>query len=397
MEQNKKYGLLYRIFLLFSFVLIMTLIFYLTFVLFGVNFLKQMDNLSNILISRFELLNENDIVFSLFKNVFIIGFGTILSLLPIISLYYFFLAILEESGFIKKILYVFEKPLNKIGLSSSNVLPLLNSFGCCVSALQSLNEVKNPRERKISALAISFLTCSGKIPLCLVLSMVYFPKFQWIIAFGFYMLGIGVSLLLILLATPRIKIIEIKEVPIVKIPNFKIVFALVINKIKNLITKVYPIFFISAILIWFLFSFDFKFNYVEDPINSILGCIGRLLTFVFYKFEIYDWRAYSAFFSGFFFKENLESTLSLLTYGIENFNCLFSRITIAVFATLSLVSTPCICVMAELKRQFGYKFATFTVFFQYFIAWLLASAFFSFGMLIWKLYFMKAHKLLKIV
>jgi ferrous iron transport protein B len=356
-----------------------------------------MDNLSNILISKFELLNENDIVFSLFKNVFIIGFGTFLSLLPLISVYYFFIAILEESLYLKKVLYIFEKPLNKIGLSSNNVLPLLNSFGCCVSALQSLNEVKNLRERKISALAISFLTCSGKIPLCIALSMVYFHKFQWIIALGFYMLGIGISCLLILLATPRIKIVEIKELPIVKIPNFKIVLTLVINKIKNLITKVYPIFFVCAILIWLLFSFDFKFNYVEDPINSILGFIGRILTSLFYKLEIYDWRVYTSFFSGFFFKENLESTLSLLAYGVENFNCLFSRITIYVFATFAFVSTPCICVISELKRQFGYKFATFTVFFQYFIAWLLASAFFSFGMLIWKLYFIKAHKLFRIV
>ena len=397
MEQKKQYGLLYKIFLLCSFVLIMAIIFYLTFALFGINFLKLMDSFSSLLIDKFELLNENDIVFSLLKNVFIVGFGTVLSLLPIISLYYFFLAIIEESGFIKKALYVFEKPLNKIGLSSNNVLPLLNSFGCCVNALQSLDEIENVRERKVSALAISFLTCSGKIPLCIALAMVYFPKFQWFIAFGFYCLGIGISFLLILFATPRVKNIKLRELPVVKIPNFKMVLILVINKIKNWITKVYPIFFVCAILLWFLFSFDFKFNYVVDPINSIAGCIGRLLTYLFYKLEIYDWRAYSSFFSGFFFKENIEGTLSLLTYGVENFNCLFSRITIAVFATFTLVSTPCICVIAELKRQFGYKFATFTVFFQYFMAWLLASAMFSFGMLIWKLYLFNAQKLLKIV
>ena len=397
MEQNKQYGLLYKIFLLFSVVFIMAFVFFLTFACFGVNFLKLMSSFSSILISKLELLNENQIVFSLFKNVFIIGFGTVLSLLPIISLYYFFIAILEESFYLKKVLFVFEKPLNKIGLTSNNIIPLLNSFGCCVGALQSLNKIESVRERKISALAISFLTCSGKIPLCIALAMVYFPKFQWFIAFCFYCLGIGISFLLMLFASSKLKNLKIEQAPIFKKPDFKTIFIMVLNKIKMLLFKVYPIFFVCAILVWFLFSFDFKFNYVNDSINSIGGCIGRIFSSIFYSWKIYDWRVTSSFLSGVLFKENLVSNLSILTNGIENFNCVFPRISIGVFATFVLISTPCVCVISELKRQFGYKFATFTVLFQYIVAWFLASALFSFAILIWKIYLFKAQNLLKVV
>ena len=397
MEQNKEYGLLYKIFLLFSVVLIITLVFYLTFVLFGINFLKLMDIFSAFLISRLELLNLNSILFSFLKNALVIGFGSFISLLPIILVYYFFIALLEESFYLKKVLFVFERPLNKIGVSVSNILPLLNSFGCCVSALQSLNKIENLRERKISALAISFVTCSGKIPLCIALSMAYFPKFQWIVALSFYFIGILISFLIILLATPRIKTTKVEEIPSIKMPSLKVVSFLLVNKIKSFVVRVLPLFFICAILLWFLFSFDFKLHYSPDTINSIGGCFGRLLTSVFYKLEIYDWRVYSSFFAGFFFKENLESSLIFLIGGVENFNCVFSRITFAVFAILSLASTPCICVITELKRLFGNKFATLIVVLQYIIAWLLASAFFSFAMLVWKLYLFKAQNLFKVV
>lgn len=397
MEQNKQYSFLYKIFLLFSFVLIMVVIFILTFAIFGINFLKFADSFSLILIKKLDLLNENPIVFSLFKNVFIIGFGTVLSLLPIISLYYFFMAILEESFYLKKVLFIFEKPLNKICLTSSNIMPLLTSFGCCVNALQSLNKVESVRERKISALAISFLTCAGKIPLCIALAMVYFPKFQWLVAFGFYCLGISISFLLILLATPRLNNISIKEKPILQIPNLKIIINLVVNKVKTLLFKVYPVFFICILLVWFLFTFDFNFNYATDVINSIGGCLGRFFSHIFSPWKIYDWRVSSSFLSGILFKENLVNNLSILTNGVENFHCVLPRISIGVFATFCLISTPCVCVVSELKRQFSAKFATFVVFFQYLIAWLLASALFSFGVLIWKLYLFKAHNILKVV
>lgn len=364
-----------------SFIGIMAMIFWLTFSVIG----KILSYLMNIGINLFTNLCDqglttygiNPIVHSLLIDGIFAGVGSVLSFLPIIVVLFFFLSILEDSGYMARIAFVMDKLLRKIGLSGRSFVPMLIGFGCSVPAIMSTRTLPSDRDRKMTIFLTPFMSCSAKLPIYALFTAVFFPDHGAIVMISLYLIGIVVAILYaLILKSTKFKgepVPFVMELPNYRMPSPKSVIQLIGDKAKDFITKAFTVIFVASIIIWFLQNFDTRLNVVADSSNSLLAMIGTIISPIFVPLGFGDWRASTALITGFTAKESVVSTLTVLLGGkVNSLSTMFTSFSAFVFLVFSLLYTPCIAAIAAVKRELGRKWAVTVVIIQCTLAWFIA-------------------------
>lgn len=366
-----------------AFLGIMGLIFYLTFGVIG----KYLSDLMELGINRFiEVYDRglsaygiNPTVQSLIIDGIFSGVGSVLSFLPIIVVLFFFLSILEDSGYMARIAFVMDKLLRKIGLSGRSFVPMLIGFGCSVPAIMSTRTLPSDRDRKMTIMLTPFMSCSAKLPIYALFTAAFFPKYGALVMIAMYIIGILVSILFaLILKNTRFRgepVPFVMELPNYRLPSAKSVVKLIADKAKDFISKAFTIIFVASLVIWFLQSFDTKLNPVTNSQDSLLAIIGSVIAPIFVPLGFSDWRISTALITGFTAKESVVSTLTVLLGGsTKALGTIFQPFTAFVFLVFSLLYTPCVAAIASVKRELGTRWAITIVFMQCFIAWVVAFA-----------------------
>lgn len=365
-----------------AFIIIMGLIFWLTFGLLG----ALLSDLLNYGIAEFTDLCDrgltaygiNSVVHSLVINGVFAGVGSVLSFLPIIVVLFFFLSILEDSGYMARIAFVMDKMLRKIGLSGRSFVPMLIGFGCSVPAIMATRTLASDRDRKMTILLTPFMSCSAKLPVYSFFAYVFFPKYLVQAIIGLYIIGIVVGLLFsLVLKSTAYKgepVPFVMELPNYRFPSMRSVGQLIWEKAKDFLMRAFTVIFISSIIIWFLQSFDTRLNVVSDSGKSLLAMLGSFISPVFAPLGFGDWRASTALITGFIAKESVISTLTVLIGGATSaLRTFFPPYTAFVFLVFILLYTPCIAAIAAVRREMGsVKWAVLVVLMQCGIAWFIA-------------------------
>lgn len=334
----------------------------------------------------------NPVVHSLIIDGIFAGVGSVLSFLPIIVVLFFFLSILEDSGYMARVAFVMDKPLRRIGLSGRSFVPMLIGFGCTVPAVMATRTLSSERDRKMTIMLTPYMSCSAKIPIYSVFAAAFFPGREAIVMIALYGMGILVGIIsaLILNRTAfRGKPIPfVMELPNYRLPSAKSVGQLMWDKAKDFIERAFTVIFVATIIIWFLQTFDMRFNVVKESSDSLLAVIGQWIAPVFGPLGFSDWRVSTALITGFTAKEAVVSTLSVLT-GTSTANlgsvlgAMFPGISVASFLVFTLLYTPCVAAIAAVKREMGSGVkAAFVVALQCIVAWLVAWLVYQIGGLI---------------
>lgn len=365
-----------------AFILIMLSVFFLTFNVIGAGLqsLLEMgiDALTETVDKAMTSANVNGVVHSLVIDGIFTGVGSVLSFLPIIVTLFFFLSILEDSGYIARVAFVMDKLLRKIGLSGRSIVPLLIGFGCTVPAVMSTRTLPSERDRKMTILLTPFMSCTAKLPIYAFFVSAFFPKKGGLIMSGLYLLGILVGILVALLYKATIfrgeAVPFVMELPNYRLPGLKNVMQLLWEKAKDFLQKAFSVILIATICIWFLQSFSFKLNLVSDSADSIMASIAGLLEPIFRPIGLGDWRLVTSLISGFMAKESVVSTIEILFAGSGGVAMALSSAAAMAMLTFSLLYTPCVAAVASVKREMGRKWAVAMVLWQCFLAWLGALA-----------------------
>ena len=375
-----------------SFVAIMGLIFWLTFGVIGTALSDWLEMgigwLTDVVSDALTVYGINEVVHSLVIDGIFAGVGSVLSFLPIIVVLFFFLSILEDSGYMARIAFVMDKMLRKIGLSGRSFVPMLIGFGCSVPAIMATRTLSSERDRKMTILLTPFMSCSAKLPIYALFTAAFFPKNGTLVMIILYFTGILTGILFaLLLKSTRFKgepVPFVMELPNYRLPSPKSVGMLIWDKAKDFITKAFTIIFVASIVIWFLQTFDTRLNVVTDSGNSLLAMIGGLLAPLFAPLGFGDWRISTALITGFTAKESVVSTLTVLLGGsTQMLNQLFTPFTALVFLIFTLLYTPCVAAVAAVRREMGTKkAAAVVVVMQCVIAWLVAFAVHGVGMML---------------
>jgi len=331
----------------------------------------------------------NPVVHGLIIDGIFAGVGSVLSFLPIIVVLFFFLSILEDTGYMARVAFVFDKLLRKIGLSGRSIVPMLIGFGCTVPAVMATRTLASERDRKMTILLTPYMSCSAKIPIYAVFSAAFFAKYQALVMFGLYVSGILIGILaaLILKKTAfRGKPVPfVMELPNYRIPSLKSVFLLMWEKAKDFIQRAFTVIFLATVVIWFLQTFDAKLNVVEDSANSLLAVIGRFIAPIFVPAGFGDWRVATSLITGFTAKEAVISTLGVLlgTGTAElagSLSQMFTPLSAVCFLLFTLLYTPCVAAVATIKRELGSRLQTVgVVIAQCAVAWIVAVAVYQIG------------------
>ena len=363
------------------FLAIMALIFYLTFASFG-SYLSSMTEIGIEYVTNFadNILTAyglNPVVHSLIINGVFSGVGSVLSFLPVIVILFFFLSLLEDSGYMARVAFVADKLLRKFGLSGRSFVPMLIGFGCSVPAIMATRTLPSVRDRKMTIFLTPFMSCSAKLPVYALFTAAFFAKNQAIVIFSLYIIGIitgMVSALVMKMLVFRGEPVPfVMELPNYRMPDIKNMYRLIYSKAKDFVTKAFTIIFWATILIWFLENFDLKLNLVASSSQSILAILANYITPIFKPLGISDWKVTTAFISGFMAKESVVSTLSVLLNGEnKNLSDLFSPLSAYVFLIFCLLYTPCVATIATVRRELGKRYALLVVFLQCSIAWVVA-------------------------
>ena len=374
-----------------SFLLIMSSIFYLTFGPVG----SFLSNLMNIGINYVTTLVDNGlttyglnpVVHSLIIDGIFAGVGSVLSFLPVIVTLFFFLSILEDSGYMARVAFVMDKLLRKIGLSGRSFVPMLIGFGCSVPAIMSTRTLPSERDRKMTIFLIPFMSCSAKLPIYALFTAAFFKHYQVLVMLGLYLIGIIVGIIFAYFM--KIFIFKGETVPFVmelpnyRMPGIKNVYRLIYYKAKGFVTKAFTIIFWATIIIWFLQTFDARLNLVTDSAQSLLAMIGNSIVPLFKPLGISDWRVSTAFITGFMAKESVVSTLTVLLGGdVTKLPVIFSKLTAFVFLIFSLLYTPCVAAVATVRRELGKRYAALVILVQCAIAWLVAFIVYNIGTIV---------------
>lgn len=320
----------------------------------------------------------NPVVHSLVIDGVFAGVGSVLSFLPIIVVLFFFLSILEDSGYMARIAFVMDKLLRKIGLSGRSFVPMLIGFGCSVPAIMATRTLASERDRKMTILLTPFMSCSAKLPIYALFTYAFFPKYRALVMIGLYFFGIIVGILFALLLKGSIfkgePVPFVMELPNYRLPSPKSVWQLIWDKAKDFITKAFTIIFVATIIIWFLQTFDARLNVVNDSQDSLLAILGGAISPLFAPLGFADWRISTALITGFTAKESVVSTLTVLLGGsTAALTELFTPFTALVFLVFTLLYTPCVAAVASVRREMGTrKAAVLVVVVQCVIAWLIA-------------------------
>lgn len=365
------------------FIAIMALIFVMTFNLVGAWLSDLMslgvDSVISLIDNALTAVQINPLVHSLVVDGICNGVGSVISFLPTIVTLFFFLSILEDTGYMARVAFVMDKLLRKIGLSGRSFVPMLIGFGCSVPAIMSTRTLSSERDRKMTILLTPFMSCSAKLPIYSLIISVFFPRqYQALVMVGLYIFGIICAIIYaLILKSTKFKgepVPFVMELPNYRLPSAKSVVHLIWEKAKGFIEKAFTIIFVASIIIWFLQTFDARFNVAESPEQSLLAMIGSLVAPIFAPLGFGDWRVSTALITGFTAKESVVSTLTVLMGGDAEFvSTLFTPFTAAVFLVFTLLYTPCVAAIATVKREMGgTKAAVATVIIQCAIAWCVA-------------------------
>ena len=374
-----------------AFFLIMAFIFYITFGHVGSFCTEIMDNGISLFTDKADnfltAYGLNPVVHSLIINGVFAGVGSVLSFLPIIVLLFFFLSILEDSGYMARVAFVMDKLLRKIGLSGRSFVPMLIGFGCTVPAIMSTRTLPSERDRKMTIFLTPFMSCSAKLPVYGLFTAAFFREYQLTVVFGLYLIGIIVGIIFSFFL--KYTFFRGEAVPFVmELPNYRMpsavnVLRLIYMKAKGFVTKAFTIIFWATIIIWFLQTFDTKLNLVTDSADSLLSMLGNMLVPVFKPLGITDWRISTAFITGFIAKESVVSTLTVLLGGdTAKLPLVFSHLTAFVFLVFTLLYTPCVATIATVRRELGKRYAFLVILLQCSVAWVVAFIVYQLGLLI---------------
>ena len=314
------------------------------------------------------------------------GVGTVLSFLPIILILFFFLSILEDSGYMARVAFVMDSSLRKIGLSGRSFVPMLIGFGCSVPAIMSARTLASERDRKLTILITPFMSCGAKVPIYALFTAAFFAQYQGLVMTSLYVLGILVAILTGLIFKKTLfrgnPVPFVLELPAYRLPSIKSVLLHMWDKAKDFLVRAFTIIFLASIVIWFLQSFDLRFNFVTDNSTSILADIGRAVAPIFAPLGFGTWQASTALITGLTAKETVISTLSVLTGGEQMLTSLFTPLAAYSFLAFVLLYMPCIAAVATTKRELGTKNAVFTIIYQTLSAWVVAFLIFQIGSLL---------------
>lgn len=357
------------------FIAIMALVFYLTFNVVGAALQKLLelgiDKLAQVTDAAMAAAKVNGALRSLVIDGIFTGVGSVLSFLPIIVTLFFFLSLMEDSGYIARVAFMMDKLLRKIGLSGRSIVPMLIGFGCTVPAVMATRTLTSERDRKMTILLTPFMSCTAKLPIYAFFVSVFFPKQGGIIMTGLYLFGILVGILVAFLYNGTLfkgePVPFVMELPNYRLPSPKNVGQLLWEKAKDFLQKAFSVILIATIVVWLLQSFDIHFNMVEDSGESILAGISGLLVPLFKPLGLGDWRICTSLISGFMAKESVVSTLEVL-FG-TGIGTVLSPVAAAALLTFSLLYTPCVAAIAAIKRELGMKWAVGVVIWQCAIAW----------------------------
>ncbi|MGN1343366.1 MAG: ferrous iron transport protein B [Traorella sp.] len=378
-----------------SFILIMALVFYLTFGPIGSFFADGFATIIDYIISFVaQLLMDyglNEVIYSLVVDGIFVGISSVLSFLPVIVILFFFLSILEDSGYMARVAFIMDKPLRKLGLSGKSFVPMLIGFGCSVPAIMSTRTLSSNRDRIMTILLTPFMSCTAKVPIYAVFTLAFFPDHAAEVMILLYVTGILVGILVAFIMNSTIykgaPIPFVMEMPNYRMPSPKSVLLLMWEKAKDFLTRAFTVIFIGSMIIWFLQSFDLHFNLVSDSSTSILAIIGQAIAFIFKPLGFGNWKAATALISGFTAKEAVVSTLAVLMQTTDealavSLSGLFTPLSAYSFLLFTLLYSPCIAAIAAAKREMGTRNAILMVVMQCSIAWLVAFVFYQAGSLI---------------
>ena len=362
------------------FIAIMGLVFFLTFFLIG-PFLQDLlargiESLGALAARAMEAGGVNTAIQSLVLGGIFEGVGSVVSFLPLIVTLFFFLSLLEDSGYIARVAFFMDKLLRKIGLSGRSIVPMLIGFGCTVPAVMSTRTLPSDRDRKMTILLTPFMSCTAKLPIYSFFVAAFFPRNGWLIITGLYLLGIAMGILVALLYKKTLfrgeAVPFVMELPNYRLPSARNVLQLLWEKAKDFLQRAFSVILIATIVVWFLKSFDFRFNLVADSRDSILAAIAGLLVPLFRPVGLGDWRIVTSLITGFMAKESVVSVMEMLFASAEGIGSMLSTLTAASLLVFSLLYTPCVAAVASIKRELGSRWAVYVVLWQCGVAWLAA-------------------------
>lgn len=370
------------------FIGIMVLVFYLTFNVIGGGLQKLLelgiDRLSALTDTALTQLHVNPVIHSLVIDGIFTGVGSVLSFLPIIVTLFFFLSLMEDSGYIARVAFVMDKLLRRIGLSGKSIVPMLIGFGCTVPAVMATRTLTSERDRKMTILLTPFMSCTAKLPIYSFFVSVFFPGKGGLIMSGLYLLGILVGIGAAFLYKDTLfrgePIPFVMELPNYRLPSVKNVGQLLWEKAKDFLQRAFSVILIATVVVWFLQSFDLQLNMVTDSADSILARISGILVPLFAPLGLGDWRICTALISGFMAKESVVSTLEVLFGG--TIGSILSPLSAGSLLVFSLLYTPCVAAVASVRRELGGKWAAGLALWQCLIAWVVAFVFHGIGALL---------------
>ncbi len=366
-----------------AFLLIMMLVFWLTFGVIGSALSDLLslgiDALSAAVEKGLTAYGINPVVESLVIDGIFTGVGSVLSFLPIIVVLFFFLSILEDSGYMARIAFVMDRPLRKIGLSGRSFVSMLIGFGCSVPAVMSSRTLSSDRDKKMTIMLIPFISCSAKIPIYALFTAAFFPQYPVLVMMGLYGLGILVGLAVAVILNHTVfrghSMPFMMELPNYRLPSPKSVLLLMWDKAKDFLQRAFTVIFIATLIIWFFQTFDSRLNVVSDSRDSLLAMIGQYIAPVFAPLGFHDWRAATSLISGFSAKEAVVSTLGVLTGSTmgslnETLGTIFTPVSAVSFLVFTLLYTPCVAAVATIRREMNSAWKAFLiVLMQCGIAW----------------------------
>ena len=363
-----------------AFVGIMALVFYLTFGVIGLalqNLLEMgIDALTAAVDSTLTAWNVNAAVHSLVIDGIFTGVGSVLSFLPIIVTLFFFLSLLEDTGYMARVAFVMDKLLRRIGLSGRSIVPMLIGFGCTVPGVMASRTLPSERDRKMTILLTPFMSCSAKLPIYSLFAAAFFPEHAALVMVSLYFLGIAVGILMAILLKSTVfkgeAVPFVMELPNYRLPGLKNVVQLLWEKARDFLQRAFTVIFVATIIIWFLQSFDLRLSLTADPQQSILAWLASGIAPLFAPLGFADWRVSTALITGFMAKESVVSTLTILYGSSAAFAAALSPAAAAPLLVFCLLYTPCIAAVASVKRELGGKWAFIMVANQCIVAWLAA-------------------------
>ena len=367
------------------FILIMALVFYLTFNVVGA-FLQELlekgiENLTVIVDNALTRGGVNEVIHSLVIDGIFTGVGSVLSFLPLIVVLFFFLSLLEDTGYMARVAFVTDKALRKIGLSGRSIVPMLVGFGCTVPGVMASRTLPSARDRKLTVLLTPFMSCTAKLPVYVFFASIFFPKHSGLVIVSLYALGIIMGIIVALVGKNTFfkgeAVPFVMELPSYRMPGAKNVLMLLWDKAKDFLERAFSVIFVASIVIWLLQSFDLRLNFVSgvDNSKSILASIAGVVAPVFSLQGFGDWRIVTALVAGFMAKESVVSTLSVLTGTVGALSALITPSAAYSLLVFCLLYTPCVAAIASIKRELGVKWSFFVVVFQCLLSWVFSLVF----------------------